>query len=254
MEIILIVGIILFILIGIIIFKIIGKIVKTLSILMSILTIVMLIGGIFVYLDAKDLKENFSVEKKLFVLDYDDVLLSGFTLKDMAVDGMPEVLSKEVLSEYSNYYSNNDMKSIQGEEYYKVFVFKKELFDDVLEMDIGNVKLSKYDIDAILVSNDALNLVVDKMLMSQGVPLDNTKYREEISKELKSNEAVKGLLVAGLFAKKSKEPTFIFEGLQNETVMVYPETIIFKLIKIVPFNYMSKFVDMGSEDGNAGQI
>jgi energy-coupling factor transporter transmembrane protein EcfT len=241
MDITFIIGLIVFIIASTIIFKIVGKAFKAVIYISTLFSILILIMGFFVYQDAMDIKENFPDSEKLILLDVEGKLAAGMygTLTEQQ---QPEFVSTSKLKEYQANYKSN-MKAIQG-DYYKIFIIKESMFDDVGEtLEFGDYSFSKEDALDLLKSEDALEDIATLMIEEQGLP-DTPELREQLKQQVKSSEEAKALMFGALFTEKMKDPSpvNILNEMKDGNIVIYPETIVFKLVKSMPLSLMQKFV------------
>ena len=129
-----IIGIILII----ILFKIIKSLVKTALLVIVFLLIIGVIGGFFVFRDVQDLKENFFVQEKLFLLVDQDEVIQGFEATEFDFDTI-SFLGPSELSDIEKNYESGNYQEILG-DYYKIIILKKELFSS--NDDFANVTMS----------------------------------------------------------------------------------------------------------------
>ncbi len=256
MDISFIIGIVFFIIAAVIIIKMVGTLFKAIMAIFSLLTFAMLIFGLFVYMDANDLKENFADSDKLFLLESNDNIISGF-YGVMGEKQTPAFLTEQELEQYNNLYQKNDLQSIQSDKFYKVFIIKKSLFDDIDQgVEMNDVVFTKEDINEILSSDNAVEDIMDLIIAKRELPTDSESLREDMRENFKSDIETKGLLFAALFSEKISDegPVVLLSELKGKNIMVYPETVVFKLAKTIPISLVEKIVTLqesGVEVGNA---
>ncbi|MDP6265772.1 MAG: hypothetical protein QF584_03295 [Candidatus Woesearchaeota archaeon] len=171
----------------------------------------------FIYQDFKDFRENFAVSEKKVILKDGDVILTGLVLNEDT-----GLMADKQLNDYSSYLRNNDYESILGDSY-KLMVFDVDIISKLdAEIELG---------DKTITSDEAI-----VMLKSESNP------------EMKA--AVFSVILADEILS-SRNPLFFFSGLKEGNIMIYPETALFKTIKLIPLslieNVGKKIFEKGKE-------
>jgi hypothetical protein len=158
----------------------------------------------FIYKDVVDLKENFGVSTKKVLLVNDDKVLTGFLLGEDV-----NFLAASQLSEFSSYLKSEDYEKILGDSY-KLMIFDVDIMSDLDE---------EIDIE------------------------DGTIARDEAISVLKSDadSREKAALFSMILANNilsSRNPLFFFSEFKRGSIVIYPETALFKTIKIIPLAFI----------------
>tara|TARA_Y100000310_G_C20688005_1_gene820327 strand:- start:2021 stop:2716 length:696 start_codon:yes stop_codon:yes gene_type:complete len=159
----------------------------------------------FIYQDFNDLKENFGVSEKKVILVDGNKVLTGLML-----NGDTKLMTNEQLDDYSSYLRDNDYESILGDSY-KLMVFDVDIIsnlDNEIELE-----------GKIIAQDDAVAMLKSK----------NTNAREKA--ELFSTILADEIL-------SSKSPLFFFSEFKDDNIVIYPETALFKTIKIIPLSFI----------------
>tara|TARA_Y100000294_G_scaffold167819_1_gene177379 strand:- start:42 stop:776 length:735 start_codon:yes stop_codon:yes gene_type:complete len=222
----LIVMLVFIILFSFIAFKVVKQVLK-LTFLITILTIVVL--GLFSYLvyqDMGDLKENFSFNDNLLILQNENQLLTGVKLNFEKISDFEELeafnsLSQDQINEYNPYYTNEEYDKILG-DHYKILFIDYNTFQDIQEIEVLNKAYSNEFVLQVLESQNPMELLTPKSL------------------NIKSSENIKPILFTMLLTEKIKlqKSTFLITEMKNKNIRVYPETITFKIIKYIPVDFM----------------
>ena len=204
-----IIAIVAFFLVLVFVWGIFKKLFKLMFYAGIIILLLMAGNAYFIYLDFMDLKEKFgSSSKEVLLVDGSEVI-TGIVLEGDSF----EALSNQQLNEISSELENKDYEGILG----------------------GNYKLMILDADII---KDLDNKVE---VLGQAMP------QEEIKKTFESGSSMeKSALFAALLSEEiiaNKNPLFFFSQFKDGNIIVYPETALFKTVKLVPiglFNNAAK--------------
>ena len=226
-----IITIIIFIVAAIIIFKIVKTILKTIFIILILSLLLTAIFGFFSYKDVIDLTENFESKSKLMFLGDDGKLITGFSMKGFEEE--PEVLTINQITEYQNNFKKQDYKKMLGDNY-KMFIFDMKAFDfNDDELDFVGKKVSKNVLYSVLESNDPIALYKSKTNIDPAAYdiIDPAKFKSQAFAVLLSEEIEK------------KGQLFIFSEYKKKNIMVYPETALFKFIKLMPTSFIQNIFE-----------
>jgi len=216
--------IILLLAIGLIVFKVTKSILKAIFFAAAILTLIIVIFGGLLISDAVKFKENFPTQPSLYLLEEDNILIAGFStiFKEGAE---PDYIAEDQLNSFQISYKKENFKEIIGDNY-KVFLIKKEIFASLNEIRTGDDALTIEEWSDLLESDTS-----DDVFKASGVN-DETEF--------------KGLLFAlGFMTILDEKGAFIiFEEYQEKNIKIYPETIFFKSIKLVPNSLTKKMVSL----------
>ena len=200
-----IISIIVFFLVLVFIWGIFKKLFKLLFYAGIIISLILATNLFFIYQDFKDLRENFGVSEKKVILKDDDKVLTGLILgEDTAL------MSDDQLNDYSSYLKNDNYEKILGDSY-KLMVFDVEIISNLdTEIDIGTQTITQDDAVAILKSKNS-----------------GAEEKASLFSILLADEIL-----------SSKNPLFFFSEFKNGNIIIYPETALFKTIKIIPVSFI----------------
>ncbi len=190
----LVIWLILLIIGTILIFKVIHK---TLRIILSLLSLILIltlvvgaVSGYFIYKDALDFKDNFGSAEKLFLLEDDGNILSGAIIKNLSSEDNI-ALTEEQLTFIQTEYKKESLDTIK-DEYWRIFIIKSSVFEPENPQDI---------------KGDVLITLID--------------------------------------AHTTSDSLFIFRQYRKDNIVVYPETIIFKTLRVLPISYVENLLEKG---------
>lgn len=215
-----IIAIIVFVLVLVFIWGIFKRLLKILFYAGIIIFLLMSANLYFIYQDFKDLRENFSVSEKKVILKDGDEILTGLLLNEDT-----NLMSNRQLNEFSLNLKNNNYEKILGDSY-KLMIFDVEI-------------ISNLD-DEIEIENQIFT-------------------REQLVATLKSgNNNEKAALFSVILTDEilsSRNPLFFFSEFKKGNIIIYPETALFKTVKIIPVPFIKdigkKIFEKGKEKASS---
>ena len=194
-----IISIVVFFLVLVLIWGVFKKIFKLMFYAGIIISLLLAANLYFIYQDFKDLRENFVISEKKVILKDGDEILTGLLLNEDT-----SLMIAKQLSDYSSYLKDNDYEKILGNSY-KLMVF-----------DVG------------IISN-----------LDDEIKIENRIFtKDQLIAKLKSGDNnEKASLFSVILADEilsSKNPLFFFSEFKKENIIIYPETALFKTVKIIP--------------------
>ena len=153
----------------------------------------------FIYQDFKDLKENFSVSEKKVILADDGRILTGLLLGEET-----DFMTNSQLEDYSSYLKNSDYDKILGDSY-KLMAFDAGIISDIDDVELGGITIT---------ADEALSILRSDANQQEKASLFSVILADEIL--------------------SSKNPLFFFSEFKEGNIVIYPETALFKTIKIMP--------------------
>ncbi|MBR9691918.1 hypothetical protein GOV06_03965 [Candidatus Woesearchaeota archaeon] len=234
-----IVLLVLLIIAGLIIFKITKSIFKAIFLASTALTLIILILGSFIVLDANDFRKNFQTQPSIFVLEDDGEISAGFS----AVLGEDEFNPDYLLEEKLGTYDPDNLDELLGENY-KIFFVKKQALDSVETVEGGDMKLTKEEIFEMIDSETT----IDDFVRSQVKDIPPSQFpalKKQMMEQMNINEdaELKGALFGAAFAAAMEDnPLFLFEQYKEGNIIIYPETAMFKFLRKVPLSLLKNMV------------
>ena len=248
----------------ILVFKFVKNVLRALVIIFLFVLVFSAGLGFYVYSDFVELKNNFiDSDKKIFLSSPDD-LVAGFIMADNI-----QFFNSNEIAALNNYYRDNDFDSLRGNAY-KVFLIDYEYFSELdytinLGDSLGNdrdIILNKTEILQLLNSKDPFN-----QLVSNHDITNSDKFADIIKEQLqgklvnatpetmnsiniKDSGTLKSLLFAYTLSQsifENKNPFYFFVLYRDGKIKIYPETIVFKVIKFLPSSMFDKIVTKAAE-------
>lgn len=193
----------------------------------------LIVGGVFgylVYRDVNDFKSNFPVSNNIFFLEDNGRLLTGFVMLNGGENTLP--LNEQQIAEHSGYYSNKEYEKMLGNNY-KMFIVKLGAFSQEGSVDYNGQSIEKRLMINALRSDNPLDTYIDGLPANIGLlNLDREQIRQAVGI---SDDELKLSFFALLFTDEyANNPLNMIVEYKNGNVIVYPETMMFKVIKRVP--------------------
>ncbi|MBD3313015.1 hypothetical protein GF345_01075 [Candidatus Woesearchaeota archaeon] len=207
---------------------------KILSIISIAAVIVISIFGILAVMDANDFKEKFPEEPNLFLLVEEGDILAG--AKNLMHPTEPEPITSEEAAVYQQLLDSSGYDSIVGKNY-KVFLVSMDTFDSLAEGEIADSGFTKEDAVEALHNDDLRAWLIDKSLEQAEIPDEyHDRVMQQLEEEIPSEQDIRASMFFLLLGGASQEsgPAFIIKEFKNGNIEVYPETMLFRFIKIVP--------------------
>ncbi len=262
-------------------FKIFRTILKIFFVVNIVLFAASALYGYLLYKDFIDLKENFPAEEKLFLLKDGEQYIAGFSAKELSLgnegsgrnketgsDGesaanSPELPTKPLAKEKLASYSGKKLSEILGDRY-KIIIINTEMFKKLKRIKLQpGLEFTGNELVTLIKKEDSFGafaeFMVEEQLKKQGgslLPLNIKspaldEKKQEFTQQLKESFNIKDegsfdslvLMFMIMGSIQEQGPIFLVEQFKTGNIAVYPETIIFKSVKLIPksaFEYASK--------------
>ncbi|MBU0536794.1 MAG: hypothetical protein KKE20_07535 [Nanoarchaeota archaeon] len=216
------------------------QILKIISLTGLILAVIISIFGFIALKDASEFKEKFPTEPNLFLLVEDGDILAG--ANNLMHENKPTPITSEEKAVFQQIIDDKDFKDLIGKNY-KVFIVGMDAFKTLPEGEIADSGFTKSEAEEALRQDDIKEWYIDWVLEKADVPeemIDDA--RDQLRMEMPPEEEIRAtmffLLLAGMSEKQGA--TFIIREYQTENIDVYPETILFRFVKIVPESFLDR--------------
>ena len=213
-----IISIIVFVVVLVFIWGIFKKLFKLLFYAGIIISLLVAANLYFIYQNFQDLRENFAASEKKVILKDDDKVLTGL-LMGQEVD----FLADSQLRDYSSSLKNNDYEDILGNSY----------------------KLMVFDINIIE--------HLDKEIEIEGFKITTDEAAATLKSDTSSSQE-KAALFSVILADEilsSRNTLFFLSEFKKGNIIIYPETALFKTVKIIPVSFIKdvgeKIFEKGKE-------
>lgn len=193
------------------------------GVIFAILGIVL---GIFLFLDAQDIQENFQTKEKIIILEHNKMVSAGFRSGREAVS-----IDARILANYSEALKNSEHDQIIGEDY-RIIIYSLSLIEELdnFSITILETEFDKQEIVKIMRNEGKADYWAQKLFVEDYHQLRNIIFSELMNQKL-----------------SGPENTEVFiKGLKSGEIKIYPETMVFKTIKFLPGSWIEERIkDMG---------
>lgn len=249
-EIILIAGL-LFIL-TFIAFRVIKSAATVVFLTVGVLILIVVIGSTLIYFDAKNLRENTLSSKTTIILTNNNYtsVFAGFIMNlDNTSKSTP--LKTEDLNLAATALKKKNYDVILNNSY-KLIIIPEKSLQTILGQDIiinENSKISNNDFFVIAKSSTPIDIYLEKVVASiAGIDstLGTSNIRNKIKDSIKKNisstdDEFKGRLFSAIFERVLLEnPEKIILEYKARRVIIYPETILLKILRMIPDDTIKK--------------
>jgi len=191
----------------------------SLTILSFLFFIIMGIFIALIYLDAKDFTENVKDSKNVFILVDDTTALAGIT----SFNKDTSLVTAEKLFEYTSALEDNNLKSLQGDAF-KVFIIHTKAIDELPDFKLNTDLFTVTKEEALIILRD-----------------DNEAAKQVFEFKLANSEQLRSIIFSYIISDHLLglgNQLFFIEQIKEENIIVYPETIIFASIKLIPTSFI----------------
>ena len=202
------------IIIFLIIFKITKKIIKAITISIIIIVVLVIIISSVLITDYNILKDNIHTKPSLVMIKEKDALLSAALFQFEGNNQLQELASHEFLIIKQD-FENNDYDTLTS-NYFKLLI-----------MDINTLINSEKPVTSFEGREFAKEQVISAIRSEDPAGLLSLDYQEK--------NTLKILLFTSFFSKTSEfDIDIVLDNYKSGNISIYKETIIFKLIRILP--------------------
>ena len=201
---------------------------KIIAGLWSVFFIVLVILGVFLYFDIKELQTNFDTAEKVILLNEKGNIVAGFSIKE---NDDPTFFSD--INTYNVAYQQQNYAKLQGSAY-KLLITQKQLFDEIRYIDVIGYPVDREHAFDYIEGTTTQQKAAENIAKENNVPVE--RVLAQLESEFSTENEFKGYLFAKLVgASLEKEgANYIIRSYKHDKIEVYPETITFKLIEFLP--------------------
>tara|TARA_Y100000310_G_scaffold93787_2_gene91330 strand:- start:10935 stop:11624 length:690 start_codon:yes stop_codon:yes gene_type:complete len=211
-----IIAIIVFFLVLVFIWGVFKKLFKLMFYAGIIISLLLAANLYFIYEDFKDLRENFGVSEKKVILKDEDKILTGLMLNEDT-----DLMTNAQLNEYSSYLKDDDYERILGDSY-KLMVFDVEIISNLdTEIEMEGFRITTDEAASTLKSSAA-----------------NPQEKAALFSVILADEIL-----------SSGNPLFFFSEFKEGNIAIYPETALFKTVKLIPLSLIENIGKKIFEEG-----
>jgi len=135
-------------------------------------------------------------------------------------------------------FKKNDLQSIIGDNY-KLIIIRKDFFNDVFSIPIAeDQSITRIELFELLSSKTPIDDYITLSLGGDTAKIQKESYKENLiqSLQISTDEEFKDILFFTAFATaaENKGPLFLLNAFKKETVIIYPQTLFFDTLKVIP--------------------
>ena len=232
---------IILILIGVIIVyfatKFLGKAFKIVTKIMLLLVVIMMVLTLLVYKDMNELRNGFAEQNNTFLLYDDNKIYTAITLKPL--------LSNNLNIESFSYFNKLDIeeaeKNLNEENYdavlknnYKILIIKPSVLNKSYKIKLS-IEIDQDDLIELIKSDIPFKVLAYKVAEEHNVSVPELELG--FKQAYGSQEKFKGYLFAALLSNylQKQNPGDLVDNLKEKNIIVYPESISFKVVRYLPW-------------------
>jgi hypothetical protein len=208
--------------------------------------------GVNIVADISELGEKLPKAQNTILLRESNTILTGFTGKLFDSDAVLAYLTKDTIAISQNYYAQENFEQLKGDSY-KVMIIDSAAFQGTINIDDNQVP--SQEIIASIRSLDTLNQAISASIDQQNLP-DTPEVRNLLKKNLhqqfnvSTDADMRALLFVQLLSSSMENDRFfLIKEFKNDNVIVYPETITFKLAKMLPGSVLDSLAEKMVQNG-----
>ncbi len=199
--------------------------------------------GILLQMDTSDFSENFESSAKTILLEDNGEIRAGFT-GVLTPDQPPVFLDENKIAQYNVYYQRGEQDKIKGESY-KLIIVKRPAFEVIEKISFAGEDISREDAFAIIEASNPIEMYTER-IVEAGIARNDIapeygdeakkQYLSEIQEKMGDTGRLRGALFGVLIAEATNKqgPLFLLNSYHNRQVIIYEESFMFKIIKIIP--------------------
>lgn len=208
--------------IGSFFFNVCKTILKIFALVSLVLFLVLGIFGYFVYKDVMEFQQRFKEERNTFLLYDNNNIAAGFAQQN----GNFSLLTNDELVVARQAYKTNAFESLKGN--YKIIIVNAAIFNQSETVDLDKI----VNIPGIRLgtrtNKDLLEFINGKNIQVMGYEIKHEEF---------GNSAFALMLSSSL---EKNGPGFMIHGLKDGNIIIWRETITFKVIKYIPDSMINK--------------
>ena len=183
----------------------------------------------FIYRDIADLKANLEQSTKKIILVDKNKVLTGFILKSQV-----GFLTDGQIEEFSADLQDKDYSAILGSSY-RLMVFDVGIISklETDNIDINGKTITKSYAISVLRSDNPGAMLRDKKIYESSLKISK--------KDMEDNSRVKAALFGIILSDEvlsPKNPLLLFSGFKEGSIIVYPETAVFRAADMLPLSFI----------------
>jgi hypothetical protein len=277
LQVLILLGVLLFVVAAITLLKIIKHTIAAIFSIIGLFLILVAATGFLVYTDVMSIKDNVLSKPSLILLEGNNsVIVAGLIvepdiqpiekgvifLNKGQIEKIKETLKTKKPNELVK--ETKEIEPKLEDELFKVIIFKEKFIDNspIQKINLQAMEVDKKDIIVLLNSNSlyyelATEIVDEGSLTSMPLPFDITdedkaeiaegikdSLKEFASDEEQAKSMMFALSVAAVF-QEEKENTvkYVFSEFQKGNIAIYPDSITFSILRLAPQSIVTQVIE-----------
>jgi len=216
--------------------RFIGKTLKLATQIILMVIIILVFLTILVYRDVKDLKTGFVDNNNTFFLYENNRLYSAITLKPLknitlGLDSFT-YFTKDDLDAFEEDLIKKNYDALLASSY-RVFIIKPIVLNQPYNISLL-IDMNEGDLLNMLLSDDPFMVLAKKT--KENINMSEETLKASFEGIYESEEQIKGYIFAALLANyfQNQKPGDFISNIKKDRIIIYPESISFKVIKYLP--------------------
>lgn len=226
-----------------VLFKIVRSVLRFVLYAALAFSVIVLVLGAVVFVDSQSFADQFEGSSKKFLVVDEGVLLWGVDATNLA---NPVIISDDALAEMKESYSAQDLEALRGTDYKLVILSLQEILGVVYFKEI-NVTLSPDEVREVMRSDNGTRIISSKLYYELNDTIKEQisfeAFHERLMERLGSNSQIRLYAFASMLKTKAGTniTPFLLNGIKKGAVMIYPETALFRALKLVPKGVLENY-------------
>ena len=233
-----IITLIIYIIIFIILYKILKSVLKTIISIILISIVILGVFGFLVYLDFNNLKTNLSNSKNMVLFENKDITAGIIIDKNQEI-----ILLKE--QDINNLKTQDKNTILKNQNLFKIITFNINTIKEsnLKTITLEDLTLTKEQIIAILESEDAF--AETKAQLSLPIDIKNMPLKfNDKTIALEDQAQLRAIIYASALKEiLINDTSYVIGEYSKNNIKVYKETIIFKILKLLPTDTINNIVN-----------
>ena len=214
-----------------IILKIIKNVLKAVFLIISLAVIILMVGGVLVFREAKEFSQQLSTNTTQILLYDDNGIIAGMEIAKMSEGTTQKVYDNQEIEEINKLYKEGNYESIKKNNFLTMYIHLNITKNLPESVEIEGLNVSKEEIiEALTGKNDTL-LKTASLLTGED--------------EGKIKGALLGICL--YYSMEKEGPAYIIKATKEGIIRFYPESTTTKLIRIVPSSIVEKIMPQEEE-------
>jgi hypothetical protein len=181
------------------------------------------------------MQKHFQNSTKIVFLEENGTFLTGLELSEE-----PKTIDTAFLQVYSRYYQEKNYSLILGNNY-KMMIFSVKVIEELpnLNFQFSEYIVSKNNALLALRENDSLRYIVPDSVAPISLDVAQNEQNDFLKASIFSVMLTEGIM-------NPQDPLYFFEQYKKGNIFVYPETAVFKSIKLIPISLIQKVAEKAS--------